>query len=208
MIPARQLAASCFAALFIGMAAHVPAQPAASGDSPFLPPAGAAKGGAQPLSNPYELTGTSKTSRETKVCIYDAQARSSHWIAVGSAYGDVQVVSYDPASDRAVINVHGSRMSLDMRKAVVSKLPGFATAPSPKPVSGPVVLRSAGPPAQTQSAETLKQEREARMLVSDLLDIGMQQRKAYEEAQKAAQQSQQARQPQPTQQPQPVAKPN
>jgi hypothetical protein len=45
---------------------------------------------------------------------------------------------------------------------------------------------------QPQAPEIAKQEREARMLVSDLLEIGMQQRKAYEEAQKKAQQAQQA----------------
>jgi hypothetical protein len=51
-------------------------------------------------------------------------------------------------------------------------------APAPEPVGGP-------PPAATATPE--QEQREARMLVSDLLEIGVQQRKAYQDAkQKAA----------------------
>jgi hypothetical protein len=41
-------------------------------------------------------------------------------------------------------------------------------------------------PATATAATEDDQAREARMLVTDLLDIGMQQRKAYEDAQKQA----------------------
>jgi len=181
-----------------GAGACVRAQPGGEAGSPFLPPAGLSAGGAKPASNPYELTGSSTTSRETKVCIFDAKAKSSHWIAIGGEFGDIRVVSYDPASDLAVIDVHGSRMSLGMRKAVVSEQPLLASAPIPAPASPQVLSKPAGRPAQPvqpQSAETAKQEREARMLVSDLLDIGMQQRKAAEEAKKREQEAQQAAKP-------------
>jgi hypothetical protein len=194
----RYCAAPYLAALFVGAGACVRAQPAALSTSPFLPPASVARSGAQTLSSPYELTGTSTTSSGTEVCIFDKQAKSSHWIAIGSAFGDIRVVSYDPASDEAVITVHGSRMSLGLRKAVISALPGFAAAPVAIPISATVVPRNSGPPAQPQSpqdAERAKKEREARMLVSDLMDIGMQQRKAYEEAQKKEQQAQAAAKP-------------
>ena len=184
-----------------GAGACVRAQPGGEAGSPFLPPAGLSAGGAKPASNPYELTGSSTTSRETKVCIFDAKAKSSHWIAIGGEFGDIRVVSYDPASDLAVIDVHGSRMSLGMRKAVVSEQPLLASAPIPVPASPQVLSKPAVQPAQgvqpvqPQSAETAKQEREARMLVSDLLDIGMQQRKAAEEAKKREQEAQQAAKP-------------
>jgi len=181
-----------------GAGACVRAQPGEPASSPFLPPAGLAAGGAKSASNPYELTGSSTTGRETKVCIFDAKAKSSHWIAIGSEFGDIRVVSYDPASDLAVIDVHGSRMSLGMRKAVVSEQPLLASAPIPVPASPQVLSKPAGQPVQPvqpQSAETAKQEREARMLVSDLLDIGMQQRKAAEEAKKREQEAQQAAKP-------------
>ena len=45
-----------------------------------------------------------------------------------------------------------------------------------------------------RAVEIVKQEREARMLVSDLLEIGMQQRKAYEEAARKAAAAKQAAQ--------------
>lgn len=179
-----RLATPCLAALLLGAGACLRGQPPASGDSPFLPPPGAAANGAQPASDPYELTGVSTTSRGTQICIFDKQAKRSHWIGVGNAYGDIQAVSYDSASDHAVIEVRGSRMSLGMRKAMVSYQPVFTQAPVATAYQAPVVQRIAGPPLPQKSADTLAKEREARMLVSDLMDIGMQQRKAYEEAQK------------------------
>ena len=62
---------------------------------------------------------------------------------------------------------------------------GFSTpAPSTAgPTPGPTQGTPQPPPAPGSVAQ---QETEARMLVSDLLEIGMQQRKAYEEAQKKA----------------------
>jgi len=191
MILVRQFAAPCVAALLVGSGAGIRAQPAA-GDSPFLPPAAMAANGPQSPSSPYELTGASTTNRGTRVCIFDAQAKRSHWIPIGGAYGDIQVVSYDVAGDRAVISIRGSRMSLGMRKATVAQqsaqLQGFA-APMPTAFPGlaPAAPRNPPPIVQPLSPEIAKQEREARMLVSDLMDIGMQQRKAHEEAMKAEQ---------------------
>jgi hypothetical protein len=59
--------------------------------------------------------------------------------------------------------------------------PTVASVPSAQPVAQPP------PPPPGSAAETqVKQETEARMLVSDLLEIGMAQRRAYEEAQRKA----------------------
>jgi len=190
------LTATGFAALFGAVCACGLAQNTLPGDSPFLPPSRATSNGGPAADDPYELTGTSTSSQGTRICVFDAQAKRSHWIAVGNAYADIQAVSYDPTSDQAVIVVHGSRMTLSMRKAVVSRQAGLAMAPVGIPNAAPPPLQNATLAAPTQgpihsppqSAESAKQEREARMLVSDLLEIGMQQRKAYEEAQKRAQQ--------------------
>jgi hypothetical protein len=197
MIPARRLVTPCLAAFFVGAGASVWAEPAAPVSSPFLPPAGEAANGAQSPSSPYELTGMSTTSQGTQVCIFDAKAKHSHWIAIGGAYDDIRVVSYDPASDHAVIDVRGSRMTLDMRKAVVSHQPAFAAAPVPivtneAIITPRIVGQPVQAPVQAESPETAKQERDARMLVSDLMDIGMQQRKAVEEAKKKEQEAQEA----------------
>jgi hypothetical protein len=95
------------------------------------------------------------------------------------------------------IDVRGSRMTLDMRKAVVSHQPAFAAAPVPivtneAIITPRIVGQPVQAPVQAESPETAKQERDARMLVSDLMDIGMQQRKAVEEAKKKEQEAQEA----------------
>jgi len=111
--------------------------------------------------------------------------------------------------------VRGETRTLVLRspsKTAARPNPGFAaaTAPQPKPtlpqLPPPVV--AAQPPVPQPAAGTVpaadigpaggqlppviplttreEQEREARMLVSDLMEIGMRQRKAYEDAQRAA----------------------
>lgn len=57
------------------------------------------------------------------------------------------------------------------------------SAAAPAPSSAPAAASTPPPVPDTPQA---KQETEARMLVSDLLEIGMAQRKAYEEAQRKA----------------------
>ena len=54
------------------------------------------------------------------------------------------------------------------------------------PPAGPVFDPNAKPTGEAKPLTVARQEEEARMLVSDLLEIGMAQRKAYEEAQKKA----------------------
>ncbi len=61
---------------------------------------------------------------------------------------------------------------------------------APAPAAPPVV--PAVPAGPTTPAQVAKQESEARMLVSDLLEIGMAQRKAYEEAHRRAAQGETA----------------
>ncbi|MCX6955696.1 MAG: hypothetical protein NTV51_26425, partial [Verrucomicrobia bacterium] len=57
---------------------------------------------------------------------------------------------------------------------------------NPSPATPPVEAAPAKPEAPAKPLTVARQEEEARMLVSDLLEIGMAQRKAYEEAQKKA----------------------
>lgn len=64
--------------------------------------------------------------------------------------------------------------------------PPEATAPAPAPQPVTPAAVPAAPPATPELQAQQKAETEARMLVSDLLEIGMAQRKAYEEAQRKA----------------------
>lgn len=74
-----------------------------------------------------------------------------------------------------------------------------AAPPTDAPVAAAPAPVAAKPEAPAKPTTVARQEEEARMLVSDLLEIGMAQRKAYEEAQKkaAAAQTEQASQPAP-----------
>ena len=75
-----------------------------------------------------------------------------------------------------------------MRKAAVAVLNPASPNRTPQVVSTPAPVSApiaAAPPEAVGSAA--REQLEARMLVSDLLEIGIQQRKAYQEAkQKAA----------------------
>ncbi len=154
--------------------------------SPFAPPGG--QGGAAGAASPesYELAGSSVQGTDVLVCIYDRQAKRCEWIPVGGVANGIHVISYDTQRDKAVVTISGSRRELGLRKAeVVAQAPTrAAAASSPRPYSGPAPAAPA-PPASAAAATHDQQE--ARMLVSDLLEIGVQQRKAYQEArQKAA----------------------
>jgi len=187
-------AACLAAALALGAwAPRAAAQAPAPGDSPFAPPPGSAGAQAAGAAAPsYELAGASATPDGTEVCVYDAQSKRSSWIAVGASRDGIRVISYDPERDEAVVNVNGGNQVLPMRKAsVAASAAGQAPMWGPsmpfsvQPSLGPPGMPAAQPPpepADPKARELARQEREARMMVSDLMEIGMQQRKAYAEA--------------------------
>jgi len=191
--PFRALSALRLAALAAAAAAAAAyGQTALVADSPFGSVAGQA-GSSTVKSEPYELAGSTAIGRDVLVCIFDTQAKHSEWIPVGGSSGAVHVVSYDSDRDRAVVVISGERRELALRKPTVAssavaraERPGPPAAPA-RPQGAVIANGSLPPPAQpTTSVE--HEQQEARMLVSDLLEIGMQQRKAYQEArQKAAQ---------------------
>ena len=95
--------------LCCAIGAAVLPQAGRAGDSPFVQGAGGAAGtaaGGPPEA--YELAGASVTDGGIQVCVFDTQAKKSRWIAVGSTADKIQVVSYDPRTERAVIRVDGS----------------------------------------------------------------------------------------------------
>ncbi len=156
--------------------------------SPFLPPSGAA-GGAAAGGPPqaYELAGASTSSEGTQICLYDTVHHRSHWFAVGKADSGIEVQSYDRTNDQAVVRFDGQVHVISLRK--VKMLAGQVATFEPfTPSAGSRQNGAeAGPPVVDPSTigkapEVVKQEREARMLVSDLLEISIAQRKAYEEA--------------------------
>lgn len=144
----------------------------------------------QAVNDTLELKGVSSTGQKTLVCVYDNQAKRSHWIAVGATVEGIKAVSFNATTEEAVITLGTQRKTLRMRKPLVAagtNSAGSAAASFSSPSPVPTVTQGIPqpPPAPGSIAQ---QETEARMLVSDLLEIGIQQRKAYEEAQKKADQ--------------------
>lgn len=169
----------------LAVAASLAAQPQRPAkDSPFLPPAGAtAPAATGPAA--YELTGMSVVGKDTLLSVLRVSDKRSTWIPVGKTVSEITAVSYDPAKDEAVIRVDGRTLNLTMRKSAAVTGP---VAQTPPPLTAP--LPQAATPAQAVPAKPLtpteEKETEARMLVTDLLEIGQQQRRAYEEAQRQA----------------------
>jgi hypothetical protein len=203
--------------------------------SPFASPA--APGAPTAANETIEFAGVSLVGKRTDLIFYDKSVKKSHWIAEGESKEGISVLKYDARREQAVVKVNGVEKTLSLRKGGGPvNAPATAVAPMPVGFNNPALTPSAPPaiapapaiasmpapmptaPAQPAAAKPegpvtpetqQKQETEARMLVSDLLEIGMAQRRAYEEAQRkaaegnaqptAAQQQQAGNQAQPAQ---------
>ena len=193
MTSVRFLRPSLLLALFVTASAH--SQTALPKDSPFMPAPGTAAAAAS-ANETLELTGFSGTGSTAIVCVSDMQAKRSYWIPVGSTTAGIKLLAFDAEKDQATIIVGGQQKTLRMRKTVVTAAgntnPGAAAAsfaaPTPVFTPPPVPVTQGVPQPPPAPGSIAQQETEARMLVSDLLEIGIQQRKAYEDAQKKADQ--------------------
>lgn len=146
--------------------------------SPFLPassdPSAATQSAA--AKDSLEFTGVIVTGKTVLLNLTDTQAKKSFWIGIGKSEEGIEAVGYDRRQDAATVKVRGETKRLVMKQPVVVGSSGASAAIVPVAPAVPL------PPPSTPA----EAEREARMLVSDLLEIGMQQRKAYEEAQRKA----------------------
>jgi hypothetical protein len=173
-------------AVALGAASAAFSQATLVSNSPFAPN-GTAVSGSRAPAEAYELTGSSVEGPDVTVCIYERQAKHSQWIPVGGDEDGVRVVSYDPQNDTAVVVIAGARKELAMRKATVAAVGPMAASRPVQSVyspAAPTTPIASAPPVVTGTAA--QEQREARMLVSDLLEIGIQQRKAYQEAKQRA----------------------
>lgn len=152
--------------------------------SPFLPPADRAAQAAPDSSSGYEFVGVTATAAQTLVSIRRVSDQRSVWIPVGQTLAEITVVNYDSTKDEVVLRTAAAPFTLRLRdhgsSAATASAPDTARLlPAPaatSPASAPITVPSAPLSAREQK------EFEARMLVTDLLEIGQQQRKAYEEA--------------------------
>jgi hypothetical protein len=201
-----------FAPLLVTFAAFASAAENTSAlpkESPFKGPATAAA--PTQAAETIEFAGVSAVGKRTDLIIYDKAAKKSHWIGVGETKDGISVVNYDARREQAVVKINGAQKVLPLRKGTgpvntpagvtpvatgfnvpPQSLPANAVAVNVQPAPAPAAPAPSAPatnapaPAPGTPEAQVKQETEARMLVSDLLEIGMAQRKAYEEAQRKA----------------------
>ncbi len=162
------------AAAFLAAACALGEAPARK-QSPFLPPeSAAAPATAAPSS--YEFTGVIVAGNNVMVNIADVTAKRSVWVGIGKSEDGINALSYDAKAESVVVRIADQNRTLLLKKPAVAAISGPAVATVAIAPTVPL------PPPSTPA----EAEREARMLVSDLLEIGIQQRKAYEEAQRKA----------------------
>ena len=155
--------------------------------SPFMI-GGSAGAAASAPAEAYELAGSSVQGADISVCIYERGAKRSQWISVGDTVDGVHVVSFNPQEDRAVVTISGATKELSLRKAAPASATQSLAYALRGPPSGSSQVASIMPLAPTGAAapstpeSAAREQKEARMLVSDLLEIGVQQRKAYQDA--------------------------
>ncbi len=161
--------------------------PAATSPSvPVSPPASASPAPAQPAR--WELAGVLGIRETLTVRINDTVEKTGAWLRVGESFGPAKLVAAD--ADTATLQVGTERTVLGLRIDGVA--PGEATpvtataSTAATPAATPAPLPSTGDPEADAKRDQLIAEREARMLVSDLLEISMIQRKAYEDKQAEA----------------------
>jgi len=197
----RFLAPLCAAAL-LGVPASLPAA-----DNPFAPAPSAGGPGAGPVSDTYQLSGyVAQPKGDGMISVTRTSDKRSLWIPLGQTVGDITAVSYDALNDQAVIKAGGQTLTITLRKAVVKAGTNIIRPAAPPPMPAGVTVAGtapagmpAAPGAVTPPDPTLPpqppppapgtdafKEQEARMLVTDLLEIGLEQRKAYEAAQREA----------------------
>lgn len=190
------------AVIVLSAGAH--AQTSLPKDSPFVAQGGAAAPATAP-GEAIEFAGVlSSPGKKADLVFLDKATKKTHWVPVGETVNGISVISYDERLDQATVKINGTQKVLPLRKAAAANgqapVPTVAAnfnvppAPTALPLPGPAPANQPAPtaptptpaPAPTTPEAVAKQEQEARMLVSDLLEIGMAQRKAYEEAQRKA----------------------
>jgi hypothetical protein len=161
------------------------AQDRGAGSSPFSS-SGSTQGAAE-ASQSFEFTGVVATAARTLICVTSTADRRSRWIPLEGRLEGIKVTSYDPVAQQIVIETGGRTHTLALKRPTARANIAPPAAPPPvaaMPLPMPPPANAGANIAQAMPTTNEEKEREARMLVSDLLEIGMIQRKAYEEAQR------------------------
>ena len=139
--------------------------------SPFLPPDSGGKAApaapAPTLAN-LQFASVLSFGREILISVYNVQTNEGVWIPVGDEAEGIRVITYDPDNEEVTVLSAGVTARLKLREA------SFASGGLIRPL--PTLEQEYGRPLTVEEQET-----EARMLVSDLLEIGMKERERQRE---------------------------
>ena len=167
---------------------QAPARRKHAGQRIALRPPRSRRGQAGGPAESFELAGSSVQGSDVTVCIFERQKKHSVWIPVGGDVDGVHVISYDVGHETAVVTISGSRKELSMRKTVIASTNSGRAGRAPQMAAMPPGMAPIAAAPEQPGTPAVQDQKEARMLVSDLLEIGVQQRKAYQDAKlKAAQ---------------------
>lgn len=143
-------------------------------DSPFLPPNSSRPASpsvpAPTLAN-LQFASVLSFGREVLISVYDVRTSEGVWIPVGGEAEGIRVITYDPENEEVTVLSAGVTARLRLREAQ------FTAGGLIRPL--PTLEQEYGRPLTVEEQET-----EARMLVSDLLEIGMQERARQRELRK------------------------
>jgi hypothetical protein len=188
MQPGPRSLRSVAALVALGLTVRGAAQTPLPANSPFLPAGNAAATAAAPAGG-LEFIAVLGEGSKTSIDLYDPQTKKSRWIPVRDEANGIAVLSYDATRNQVVIRTGGMEKRLTLRKesGVVAGAVSVSATPAPTTSStaaAPALTPGTKPAPSATSPAITKEQTEARMLVSDLLEIGAAQRKAYEDAQK------------------------
>ncbi|WP_221032957.1 hypothetical protein [Actomonas aquatica] len=176
----------CAALVGLGIAGGVAAALAQNPpkQSPFAtrgqPAGGNPAAATAPADAMLEFSGIMKIGQSTMVCITTLQDKRTHWIKVGETNAGIHVPAQEAPTNAVLVRHQGREVTLPFKQPVFDAAAAANYQLSSLP-TGPAPQAGIATPVAVTNEE---KEAEARMLVSDLLEIGLIQRKAYQDAKK------------------------
>lgn len=155
--------------------------------------------------NAIQLAGISNIGGQSMFNLIDPRSNKNFWISIKGTANGFTIESYEAASDTVVVLYNNRSRALQLRQTKIASMPATQLAGAPMPnrpvstgVPTPVIHTPNGAEITNPKTpqEIAQAETEARNLVSDLLEISMQER-ARQKALREAALKQQGGQPAP-----------
>ncbi len=147
--------------------------------SPFSRTTGSSSSPAStaPEEQRYQFTGVIVLEDAPLICVTDTNSNRSQWMKIGQTIAGVTLLRYSAEENQIAVTAGGRESTLAIKKRTFD--PAKYQSVTPVITAAPLPTASL---AERVPITAKEKETDARMLVSDLLEIGMIQRKAYEKA--------------------------